>query len=201
MSFVSFFCLTPAAQQKAISKMRKDYAFHQHVIYLIRKDIVAELNKHSKSGMREIYVNLPCLGESVGNFSLSFILHYQAKTKGYFEGLVNDSLDSHFLYPYWPPDVRYEGFSYAMVQYSSDVETPEESVVIDGDFGELCGDHGETDETVFESLYSSIKDLGDYLVHHSREIYEKSFSEEHIRDYIELTGFVFSEDGMTYFKY
>ena len=70
--------------------MRKDYAFHQHVIYLIRKDIVAELNKHSKRGMREIYVNLPCLGESVGNFSLSFILHYQPKTKGYFEGLVNE---------------------------------------------------------------------------------------------------------------
>ena len=88
-----------------------------------------------------------------------------------------------------------------MVQYSSDVETPEESVVIDGDFGELCGDHGETDETIFESLYSSIRDLGDYLLQHSKEIYEKSFSDEYIRGYIELMGLVFSEDGLTCLKY
>ena len=201
MNMIPFSSLTPAAQQNVIVKMRKDYAFHQHVIYLIRKDIVAELNKHSKSGMREIYVNLPCLGESVGNFSLSFILHYQPKTKRYFEGLVNDSLDSRFPYSFGPPDVRYEGFSYAMVQYSSDVETPEESVVIDGDFGKLCGDHGETDETVLESLHLFVKDLGDYLVHHSQEIYEKSFSEEYIRGYIELMGLVFSADGMTWLKY
>lgn len=197
MKIMPFSYLSPAAQQKAIIKMREDYAFHQHVIYLIRKDIVAELNKYSKSGIREIYVNLPCLGESVGNFSLSFILHYQPKTKGYFENLVNESLDSRFLYSFWPPDVRYEGFSYAMVQYSSDAESPEDSVVIDGDFGELCGDHGETDETVLESLHLFIKDMGDDLFYHLQEIYEKSFSEEYMRDYIELMGLGFSEDGFS----
>ena len=65
MSFVSFSSLTPAAQQKEIIKIRKDYAFHQHVIYLIRKDIVAELDKHSKSGMR-LFKKFPDLKENFG---------------------------------------------------------------------------------------------------------------------------------------
>lgn len=87
-----------------------------------------------------------------------------------------------------------------MVQYSSDAESPEDSVVIEGDFGELCGDHGETDETVLESLHLFIKDMGDNLFYHLQKIYEKSFSEEYMRDYIELMGFKFSKDGLTWCK-
>ena len=196
MKIVSFSSLSSIVQRKVINEMREDYAFRQHVIYLIRKDIAAELNGYSKNEMREVFIKFPCLGEFVENLSLSFVVHYQVKTKRYLEHFINNSLDDRFLFPF-PPEIYYENFSSARIRYSSDADKP---VMISGFFGELRGnDLGETDEMIFETLYSSVKDSGEYLLYHSREIYEKCFSEKYVKDYIELMDFRFSEDGIIRF--
>ena len=184
-----FSYLTLNEQQNVIKKMRQDYAFQQHVIYHIRKFVSDELNKYSKNDMREVFIDLPCLGKLDENFSFSFVLRYSHKMKGYFEYLVEESLDCFYFMA--RPDVSYKDFSHARIRYSSDSE---EAVLVDGVFGELCGDIGETEEEILEYLYSFIKDLGDDIVYHIREIYEKSFSDEYIRNYIELMGLSFPED-------
>lgn len=196
MKIVPFSSLAPAVQQKAITEMREDYAFRQHVIYLIRKDIATELNKYSRNEMREVFVNFPCLRESIETLSLSFIVHYLVETKGYLERFINRSLDDRFLFSF-RPEIYYEDFSSVRIRYSSDTDEP---VLICGNFGKLQGnDLGETDEMIFETLYSSVKDSGEYLLLNSREIYEKCLSEEYVKDYIELMDFRFSEDGIIRF--